>query len=246
MLKNLSRCLLAAVMMNWTLPAMAGDLSKEEFGNQVREYLLQNPEVLMEALRVLEERQKVTKAQSLIETLASARKDLDNDGYSYVAGNENGDVTVIEFFDYRCGYCKHVMPDVKKLVDNDTKVRLVLKEFPVLGVDSTYAARAAIASIKQGAYQSFHDAMMENRGPLPQAKVLSIAEGLGMDIDRLQRDMKDPEVEKVIQANLDLGRSLGITGTPSFIIGDEVIPGAVPYRHLTSSVAKTRAECKTC
>lgn len=170
MLKNLSRCLLAAVMMNWTLPAMAGDLSKEEFGNQVREYLLQNPEVLMEALRVLEERQKVAKAQSLIETLASARKDLDNDGYSYVAGNENGDVTVIEFFDYRCGYCKHVMPDVKKLVDNDTKVRLVLKEFPVLGVDSTYAARAAIASIKQGAYQSFHDAMMENRGPLPQAK----------------------------------------------------------------------------
>jgi protein-disulfide isomerase len=252
MMKNLTKVFAVvalaagAAFFAASYPSTATDITDEEFGQKVRQYLLANPEVIMESVRALEVRETAKREAAAVGQLVSARQELHDDGISFIKGNINGDVTVVEFFDYRCSYCKRVVPDVERLVQKNKDVRLVLKEFPVLGPDSMFAARAAIASDNQGAYSAFHDAMMLNRGPLPNTKVLSLAKSLGMDVERLKRDMKDPKVEKSIQANLALARSLGITGTPSFIIGDAIIPGAVPYDQLNGAVAKARTDCKTC
>jgi len=173
--------------------------------------------------------------------LTENRKEIFDDGVSHVAGNPKGDVTLVEFFDYRCGYCKQVQPSVLALLKEDSRLRVVLKELPVLGPDSVVAARAAIAAQQQpGKYFAFHNAMMEHRGQLPEAEVLRIAKASGLDVAKLKADMAAPRVTEVIERNLALATKLGIQGTPGFVIGDEIVPGAIPLEAMRQLVKRQR------
>jgi len=220
----------------------------EQIERVIRDYLLRKPEVLLEAMKALEDRQRDMAADLARERIGQHAKALRHDPDSFVAGNPNGDVTVVEFFDYRCGYCKQAHPTVADVVKADGKIRLVLKEFPILGADSVFASRAAIAVLQsqKAKYKAFHDAMFESKEPLTEASVLRIAKAQGIDTDKLAGAMKNPEVEKVIRANHALAQSLSISGTPAFIIGDELVPGAIPARQMSELVARARGNCQTC
>ncbi|WP_300299773.1 DsbA family protein, partial [Ferrovibrio sp.] len=192
---------------------------------EVLDVLLRHPEILQEASHVL-----AKKAEAQRQALTSNAKALFDDGVSYVAGNPKGDVTLVEFFDYRCPYCKQVVPAIQTLLKEDAKLRVVFKELPVLGPDSVIAARAAIAALQQdkGAkYLVFHHAMMDFRGQLTEAEVFRMAGASGLDLAKLKADMASPKVEQVIRANLALAEKLGINGTPGFVIGQELVPGAI-------------------
>lgn len=209
----------------------------------VREILVRNPEILIEAMQALEAKQQDDAGKVAKAAIAEHRKDLLEDGVSYVAGNPKGDVAIVEFFDYRCPYCKQVVPALQQLMKEDKKLRVVFKELPVLGPDSIFASRAAIAAIEQdkGAkYMAFHDAMMSHRGQLTEAEVLRLAGEAGLKLDKLKADMMAPKTDKVIRDNLTLADKLGIRGTPGFVIGDELVPGAVPLETLRQLVKAAR------
>ena len=160
---------------------------------------------------------------------------------SPVSGNPQGDVTVVEFFDYRCGYCKRAFPSVMALLKADSQVRVVWKEFPILGPVSLFAARAAMAADKQGLYHEFHVAVMGAEEELTEDTVIALAAANGLDIDRLRADMEDPAIDAYLEETRQLAQALGITGTPAFVVGDTLIPGAVDPARLQASVADARA-----
>ncbi|MEL7462573.1 MAG: DsbA family protein [Pseudomonadota bacterium] len=209
---------------------------------QVRDYLLRNPEVIIEAMEVLERRREEQERSTDAAMISSLGDELKNDGYSFVAGNPEGDVTVVEFADYRCGYCKQAHEDVKALLAADPNVRLVIKEFPILGPDSTFAARAAMAAQKQGdaEYLALNDAMMTWRGELSEAAVIALADEAGLDMDRFRNDMEDPTIAENIQRTYALARQLQINGTPGFIVGGRIIRGYVPFDQLRELVEDAR------
>jgi protein-disulfide isomerase len=214
--------------------------SKMKFGEDVRQYLISNPTVIKEAIEVLtayEQKEERTKTSQQMTELGPQLK---NDGYSFVGGNPDGDVTVVEFFDYRCGYCKRSFPTLMKTVKADGNVRIVFKEFPILGPASVTASMAAIAAIKQNKYMELHVAMMESRGSLTDAKVFEIAGTVGLDIDVLKKDMASAETKTAISKNYELAKKLGINGTPAFIIGDELAPGAIPPDQMSAMISAAR------
>ena len=159
-----------------------------------------------------------------------------------VLGNPDGDVTVVEFIDYNCPYCKRAMPEVQGLLDEDPNVRLVYREWPILGEGSVYASRAALASRVQGKYEEFHLALMGSRGRVEEASVLRIAKEIGLDIDQLKADMQSPDVDEHIESSMRLAQSLGFNGTPSFVVGDVLLPGFVEQAELQKAVDKSREE----
>jgi protein-disulfide isomerase len=159
---------------------------------------------------------------------------------SPVGGNPDGDVTLVEFFDYNCGYCKRVMPAVEAVAEADPNLRIVYKEFPILSEGSMIAARAALASRAQDLYEPFHEALMGFEGRIGESEVFAIAEGVGLDVEQLREDMGSDAVTAEIAANMDLARALQINGTPAFVVGDQVIPGAVPQAQLESAIAEAR------
>jgi len=216
-----------------------------EVARIVRDTILKNPEILVEAMRLLEERQKLEADAEARKAIAASQKELRDDPDSVVAGNPKGDVTVVEFFDYKCGYCKRVHPAIAELKKSDSKVRIVLKELPILGPESMIAARAAIAARKSDKYLKFHDALMLSRGSLDEATVLQIAAEVGLDPKKLKADMAGADVAAVLQRNRQLAERLGVNGTPAFVIGDNLIPGAIDAATMKSLVAETRAACKT-
>ncbi|MCH8212737.1 MAG: DsbA family protein [Proteobacteria bacterium] len=170
-----------------------------------------------------------------------ARQDeLLNDPASPVGGNPDGDVTLVEFFDYQCPYCKTIFPSIQALLAEDRNLRYVFKEFPILGRASVFAARAALAARRQGKYLEFHTAVMSARGKLTETRVMRLAEKVGLDVDRLRRDMADGTVDAMIRRNLELADGLGIFSTPVFIIGDTQIPGAVEIDTLKVLIARAR------
>ncbi len=214
----------------------------DQFEQRVREYLLRNPEVIMEALRILQERQRAAEAEGLKRTIAERSDEILNDPAAPVGGNPAGDVTLVEFFDYNCPYCRKVAPTVVELEEGDPDLRLVYKEFPILGPGSQFAARAALASRKQGKYVR-----------VPQRADAGERAGDGRDRhgDRargrpryraLEQDMQDPAIQDAIARNLQLANALGITGTPSFVIGDRMVPGAVDLRTLQGLIAEARRQ----
>ncbi len=170
-----------------------------------------------------------------------ARQDeLLNDPASPVGGNPDGDVTLVEFFDYQCPYCKTIFPSIQALLAEDRNLRYVFKEFPILGRASVFAARAALAARRQGKYLEFHMAVMSAKGKLTEARVMRLAKTAGLDVDRLRRDMADGTVDAMIRRNLELADGLGIFSTPVFIIGDTQIPGAVEIDTLKVLIARAR------
>ena len=176
-------------------------------------------------------------------SLASHPEALFSDLESPVAGNPDGDVTLVEFFDYHCAYCKRMRGPVMTVLEEDPGLRVVFKEFPILGPDSVVAARAALTSRNQNPdkYVEFHTALMSTRGRLTQPRILAIARDVGFDAERLETDMDSPEVTATIRRNLALARALGITGTPSLVIGTQLVPGAVSLRTLRQLIAQARA-----
>jgi protein-disulfide isomerase len=217
-------------------------LSREATEEIIRDYLLKNPEIIEQALRTLEERQRKAERQESQKALTAHREELLSDPRSPVGGNPRGSVTVVEFFDYRCPHCKHAAPDVKKLAQEDSDVRIVYKQFPVLGPDSELAARAALAAHAQGKYAALHDALLAASGPLTLPAILKLAGPAGLDVAKLQADIETPEIRATIERDRALAAALGITGTPSFVIGSELVPGAVDLATLKALVAEARAK----
>ena len=168
--------------------------------------------------------------------------------HDLVAGNPEGDVTMVEFFDYNCSWCKKGLPEVMSLIEKDKNLRLVLKEYPIFGGDSDYAAMAALASKAQGKYWEFHLAMLSHEGKLARDDVDAIAKAQGLDVDRLKADMNSPEIAQIIAANQRLAQSLNINGTPAFIIDQTVVPGYLPVDGLMAAIDEVRRSggCKLC
>jgi protein-disulfide isomerase len=214
----------------------------DPFEQRVREYLLQNPEVIMEALQILQERQRAAEAEGLKRTIAERSDEILNDPDAPVGGNPAGDVTLVEFFDYNCPYCRRVAPTVVELEETDPDLRLVYKEFPILGPGSQFAARAALASRKQGKYVAFHNAVMQASEQVTEESVMEIARTVGLDPEQLKTDMQDPAIQEAIARNLRLANALGITGTPSFVIGQEIVPGAADLGTLQDLIARARRD----
>ena len=220
----------------------ADELSEERVKELVYEAIRENPEIVMEAVAILERKQELAQKNAAAVVLESERARLEQDPNAIVLGNPEGDVTVVEFFDYNCPYCRRVMPEVDALVEQDPNVRLVYREWPILGEGSVFAARAALASRNQGLYEEFHVAMMGMNERAEEASVLRIARRVGLDIEQLQQDMGAPDVDEHIQTSMELTRALGFSGTPSFVIGNELIPGYVEAQLLIDQVEATRAQ----
>ena len=208
----------------------------------VRQYLLDNPEVLVEAIEALRQKQRADSARRQQESLASRRGELENDPTSPVAGNPRGNVTVVEFFDYNCPYCKKVFPSVRNLLESDGKIRYVLKELPILGPQSVAAARAALAiwKLDSNKYMPFHAAMMKSKGKLSEATIFDLAAEAGLEPAALSKAMAEPWIDEALKKNIELAESLDINGTPGFVIGNHVIPGAVDLKTLKELVAAAR------
>jgi len=222
-------------------PGAAGHAkSSEEIERIIRDYLLKNPEIVIEAIEAYKKKAEEADRVAVARVLKDQRETIRNDPSSPVGGNPKGDVTVVEFFDYRCGVCKRVHDTVAELVRTDGKIRHVYKEWPILGPQSVAAARAALAARNQGKYILFHDALMQHRGRMGTDEIFGIAKRVGLDPDRLRKDMGSPEIDTILRRNYELAEALKINGTPSFVIGDELIPGAMDLNGLRSVVRKAR------
>jgi protein-disulfide isomerase len=208
----------------------------------IHDYLLSHPEVVIEALKTADARDKRKQAEASSAAIAAKRKELLDDPSDPVGGNPKGDVTLVEFFDYRCPYCKQVEPAIEALLKEDPKLRIVYKEFPILGKESTFAAHVAFAALKQGKYEQFHDAMMAAKGNITEDVILKIAADAGLDIAKIKDDMNAPEIDKIIKRTYDLADALGVNGTPGSVIGDNLIPGAVDLAELKQMVATARKQ----
>ena len=223
------------------LASVADRLIEERVKELVLEGIRENPGIVIEAIQMIEERQEAAKAFEAKQILTSNRDALERDPNAPVLGNPNGDVTVVEFFDYNCPYCKRVKPHMEALLAADKNVRVVYREWPILGEGSVFAARAALASREQGKYDEFHWAMMEMKGRVGEANVMQAAEKLGIDTAQLRSDMDSPKINEHIETSMRLARSLGFNGTPSFVIGEALAPGLIEADQMIELVNQARA-----
>jgi protein-disulfide isomerase len=209
--------------------AVAADepkLTQQEIEKIVHDYLLREPEVLAEALRRLQQRQSASAAQKAKQAIRDNQQALLSDQTSPIEGNAQGKVTIVEFFDYRCVHCRRVASTLENLVRSNTAVRVVYKNFPVLGEPSVLAARAAVAAQQQGGWPKLHRAMLAYEGDFTTDSLAALGASVGLDAAKLKTDMMSPATDKSLQANLALAAALGLDATPSFVIGDRVIRGA--------------------
>lgn len=213
---------------------------RAEIESLVKDYLLANPELLQEMAKKLEDKQQAAQAEQQKGALAKNAADIFRSGGDFVAGNPKGDVTIVEFFDYNCGWCKKGFPEVLSLIEKDKNLRVVLKEFPIFGEDSDYAARAALAANKQGKYWELHSALLSHEGKVTKVVVDEAVAALGLDKARLASDMASDEINAILQKNQILAQSLAINGTPAFVIGDQLVPGYLPHADLATAIADVR------
>lgn len=211
----------------------------------IHDYILAHPEVIIESLQLAKLKQQERFAATIKLRIMSFRKDLLGDPEAPVLGNPAGDVTLVEFFDYRCPYCRQVEPWVQTLIKEDLNLRLVHKQFPILGPASVYAAHIALAALKQGKHTAFHNALMAKEGNIDERNIhedliFQVAESVGLNIDQMKVDMNSPDVEAEIQRTAEIAKSLGLTGTPGFIVGTELVPGATDLSTLHSMVDDAR------
>jgi len=239
-MKKLISMIVVALSLALPLQAAAKDLSEDRVREIVLETIRENPEIVMEAVAILDARQAEAQAASQAEVFDAERETLERDPNAPVLGNPEGDVTVVEFFDYNCPYCRRAKPGIAALLAADPNVRLIYREWPILGDGSVFAARAALAAREQGLYEVFHRAMMGMNGRAEESSVLRIAEEIGLDIAQLRRDMEAQEIDAHIQTSMRLAQALGITGTPSFVIGDALVSGVVDADRLQTLVSDTR------
>lgn len=219
---------------------------KSEIEAIIKDYLVNHPEILVEASKELEKRQTSMQAENAKRVIMEQKTALFRAPLDFVAGNPKGDVTVIEFFDYNCGWCKKAIDEVQKLTKADPQVRVVFKEFPIFGENSATAARAAIASQKQGKYWDFHVALMREK-QVTKDNLFKIAEKVGINVEKLKADMADPAIEAAIKQTTALAQELGIEGTPGFIVDNRVNVGFVPAEGIREILGDVRkAGCQVC
>jgi protein-disulfide isomerase len=222
---------------------------RKELETIIKDILLNNPEIMLEVQNALESKMDKIQAERMAAAIKENATELFRPTASPIVGNVKGDVPVIEFFDYNCGYCKKAFSELAQFIDKDKKVRVILKEFPILAKGSEEASRVALAARMQGKYWEFHRAMLESQGQANEASALRVAEKLGLDMARLKKDMASAEVKKEIEDTRQLATKMGIQGTPHFIVGDRIIAGAP--ENLTELLGKhvtdVRKEgCKVC
>lgn len=249
------RALLVAGVTGWFLlnpgfqgagrSAMAaGEMSQDQFDQRIHDYILAHPEVLVQALQSLDQRQREADAAAAKAVLTSRADDIFRDKQSPVGGNAEGNVTLVEFFDYNCPYCRQMAPVMAQAAADDPQLKIVYKEFPILGPDSVFAAKAALAAQKQGKYTQFHKALFDSRTRVTEAIVLKIAAEAGLDVARMKSDMQQPEIQALIDRNAELAQALRITGTPGFVVGDQIFPGATNLETMKKLIEQARAQPK--
>lgn len=230
-------------------PAQATDLTqmsdaeRAAFRAEVRAYLMDNPEVIFEAAQQLEQRQAEAEAKADLEMVKANADAIFHDGFSWVGGNPDGDITLVEFMDYRCGYCRKAVPEVAELLEKDGNIRFIVKEFPILGEASMISSRFAIATKQvagDDAYGQVHDALMAMQGDLTDVVLRRLAEGLGLDAEAILAHMESPEVTEEIAKTRALAQKLRISGTPTFVLEDELLRGYLPAAHLETIVSEKR------
>jgi protein-disulfide isomerase len=238
----------AATALLVAVPAVAqapafNDAQRNAIRQIIKEYLIANPEVIQEAMGELERRQKEGERQARLKIIEDRNGPLFSTKGAAVYGNATGDVTLIEFFDYNCGFCKRSHADVQKLLGEDKSLRIISRDFPVLGPGSVEAATVAVALMEQfksDRMWQFHSRLLSARGQANQKMALDAARELGADMAKLQRDMAKPEVRQAIEENVQVADALGLTGTPSYVIGDDVVVGAVGFDELKTRIANVR------
>lgn len=237
----MKRCgiILAAAMLMAT-PLVAQDFTEDQIKDLALQAIRENPQIVMEAVAILEAQEDARKADQSVALLSSRRDVLERDPNAPVLGNVDGDVTIVEFFDYNCPYCKRVKPEIQALMAADPDIRLVYREWPILGEGSVFAARAALAARNQGKYEEFHWAMMGLQGRAEEASILNAAAEIGLDVDKLRADMNAPEINEHIQTSMELAAALGFNGTPSFVIGEALVPGFIKTAQFEGYVAAAR------
>jgi protein-disulfide isomerase len=223
---------------------------KGEIERVVHDYLIAHPEVLQEAMSELEKRQNVAEAEKHKAGVKEHEQALFSSPRQVNLGNPAGNVTFVEFFDYNCGYCKRAMSDMLTLMKDDPKLKVVLKEFPVLGPGSVEAAQVAVAVRMQDTtgkkYLEFHQRLLGGRGQADKAHALAAAKDVGMDMGRLEKDLNSPEVKATMEENFKLAEALGLNGTPSYVIGNDVVVGAVGLPALQEKISTARCGKASC
>ena len=244
---------LSAALLAFVLPqaSRAAEFSKPQTSaieKIVHDYLVKHPEVLEEVMEELQNRQQASEAAKHKDAVKAHAKQLFSSPDEVVLGNPKGNVTFVEFFDYNCGYCKRAMDDMLTLLKDDPNLKIVLKEFPVLGPGSVEAARVAVAVRMQAPkkYLEFHTKLLGGRGHADGARAVAVAKEIGLDMDRLRKDMKSPEVDKTLKQDFGLAQALGLNGTPSYVVGDNVIVGAVGLPALKQKIANARCGKDAC
>lgn len=223
------------------------DLDRQAVEDIVRAYLLENPEILEEVSIALQAKHAAEEEQRRQAAISDNRELLFASELDYSTGNPDGDVVIVEFFDYNCPYCKRAHADMVDLMQSDAGIKVIYKEFPVLGPGSIEATRVALAAGRQGRYLDMHSRLIGSRGEVNEAVALDAARDLGLDMEKLASDLEDPELMRVVEQTHQLADALGIGGTPSYVLGDEVIVGAVGFAEMQRRVAEVRESgCVTC
>lgn len=242
--------LMALIVALWPTWGMALDLEalsdaeRSALRAEIRAYLLDNPEVLMEAIGVLETREAEAQADAELVTIAALAADLFQSPYDWVGGNPQGDVTLVEFLDYRCGFCKRAFPEIEALLADDGNIRFIVKEFPILGEASVLASRFAIATrlaLGDAAYKAVHDGLMTLRGDVTPESLQALAQDLSLDHAAIMARMDDPQIQATIESNYALAQALAISGTPTFVLETGLLRGALPRADIEAAIAATRA-----
>jgi protein-disulfide isomerase len=253
MMRFSALALISALALTAPLPARADDFSPAQRGaieKIIKDYLVEHPEVLQEAMAALEKKQALAEAEKAKTAIKDHSDAIFNSPLQVTLGNPQGDVTFVEFFDYNCGYCKRAMADMLTLLDKDPKLKVVLKEFPVLGPGSVEAARVAVAVRMQDKsgkkYLEFHQKLLGGRGQADKARAMAVAKEVGLDVGRIERDMRSEEATNTINESMKLADALGISGTPSYVIGKaangDVVVGAVGLDSLGKKIDASRMQ----
>lgn len=251
LIRALSALLIALVAGTFVVVAQPraetafSDEQKAQVEQIIRDYLLEHPELMLEVMQRLEEKQKAAARDNTRKAIGRHRAALFESDGDFVV-NAAGEVPMVEFFDYQCGYCKKILGDVMRLTREASNVRIIFKEFPILGEVSRFAAKAALAARKQDKYMEFHTAVMGLRRGLSEEVVMMTAAEIGLDVERLKQDMTSPEIEQTINENLALAQLMDIRGTPTLIVGDNLVPGAISYERMLALIDEAATDCRVC
>jgi len=254
-LKSILRGAATAALLALSAPGLADAQSfsasqRGEIEKIIKDYIVAHPEVLQEAMAELEKRQTAAEAEKAKTAIKTNEQAIFSSPRQVTIGNAQGDVTLVEFFDYNCGYCKRALTDLLDLMKSDSKLRVVLKEFPILSPDSVEAAHVAAAVRMQDPtgkkYFEFHQKLLGGRGKADKARALAVAKEVGLDMSRLEKDMASDEAKATVQESMKLAETLGLSGTPSYVVGSEVVVGAVGLDDLKQKVNTARCGAATC